>query len=271
MDPGQALESGSAGGGSGKDSVLQRLASLVSRALSRRTSTSKNLDPAVSQPERPDTEKSHYSDAENEEACAKIWSIYVGEAERYDAALVESWKADMEGMLVFSGLFSASLTAFLIESYKVLQPDSGGLTVAATALLSHQLAAIASNTSFVVPPSPICNTSSQQVHLVLVRLRDPDSFLHFHGSLVVCGPRNSKSFLRRPPGLQQSVRFDSVQFMVRFCCYMKIHMGFRFILGGLPPEGSDAFHRRDSTIVPQASPRVAPGVPSCGNAHYRGL
>ncbi|KAJ6494332.1 hypothetical protein C8R45DRAFT_824460, partial [Mycena sanguinolenta] len=149
-------------------SVLQRLATLVSRVLRRRTSTSETLDPAVSRLEKPDTgkfqqisepislipvEKGHYSDAENEEACAKIWSIYVGEAERYDAALVESWKADMEGMLIFSGLFSASLTAFLIESYKNLQPDSGDLTVAGITLLSHQLAAIASNTTFVSPPS----------------------------------------------------------------------------------------------------------------------
>ncbi|KAJ6494325.1 hypothetical protein C8R45DRAFT_987954, partial [Mycena sanguinolenta] len=58
----------------------------------------------------------------------------------------------MEGMLIFSGLFSASLTAFLIESYKVLQPDSGDLTVAGIALLSNQLAAIARNTTFVSPP-----------------------------------------------------------------------------------------------------------------------
>ncbi|KAF7341593.1 hypothetical protein MSAN_02056400 [Mycena sanguinolenta] len=60
----------------------------------------------------------------------------------------------MEGMLIFSGLFSASLTAFLIESYKVLQPDSGDLTVAGIMQLSHQLAAIASNTTFVLPPDP---------------------------------------------------------------------------------------------------------------------
>ncbi|KAJ6494330.1 hypothetical protein C8R45DRAFT_866911, partial [Mycena sanguinolenta] len=155
MDPGQALESGSACGHSGKGSVLQRLATLVSRALGRSTSTSRPQEPAVSHPEKPDPEKGHYSDPENEEACAKIWSIYVGEAERYDAALVESWKADMEGMLIFSGLFSASLTAFLIESYKDLQPDSGDQTVAGIALLSRQLAAIASNTTFVLLPSPI--------------------------------------------------------------------------------------------------------------------
>ncbi|KAF7328596.1 hypothetical protein MSAN_02480500 [Mycena sanguinolenta] len=53
-----------------------------------------------------------------------------------------------------AGLFSASLTAFLIESYKGLQPDSGDLTVAGLAQISHQLAAIASNTTFILPSSP---------------------------------------------------------------------------------------------------------------------
>ncbi|KAJ7171387.1 hypothetical protein C8R46DRAFT_828099, partial [Mycena filopes] len=49
--------------------------------------------------------------------------------ERYDKALVESWKSDMEGMLIFAGLFSASLTAFLIESYKTLNPDQGDTAI----------------------------------------------------------------------------------------------------------------------------------------------
>ncbi|KAF7341588.1 hypothetical protein MSAN_02055900 [Mycena sanguinolenta] len=161
MDLGQELESGTRGRQSAKGSVSHRLATIMYWALGRRTSTSKTVpEPAVSQPEKPDPEEVYYSNAENEEACTKIWSIYVGEAERYDAALVESWKADMEGMLIFSGLFSASLTAFLIESYKVLQPDSGDLTVAGITLLSHQLAAIASNTTFVLPPSPTFTPSA---------------------------------------------------------------------------------------------------------------
>ncbi|KAJ7349621.1 hypothetical protein DFH08DRAFT_638230, partial [Mycena albidolilacea] len=88
------------------------------------------------------------------------WSVYVGEAERYDASLVESWKADMEGMLIFSGLFSASLTAFIIESYKVLQPDSGDLTVAAITQVSQQLAAIASNQVFSLPPPVSSNPTT---------------------------------------------------------------------------------------------------------------
>ncbi|KAJ6494307.1 hypothetical protein C8R45DRAFT_1212352 [Mycena sanguinolenta] len=144
------MESGTTEDKSGKGSVLHRLASAVAGTLGRRKQ-SDNV-PAISQIEKPDPQRDNYSNAENEEACAKIWSIYVEEAKRYDAALVESWKADMEGMLIFSGLFSASLTAFLIESYKALQADSGDLTAAGIALLSHQLAAIASNTTFVLPP-----------------------------------------------------------------------------------------------------------------------
>ncbi|KAJ7478606.1 hypothetical protein B0H11DRAFT_1279160 [Mycena galericulata] len=104
---------------------------------------------------------------ESEASCAKIWSVYVSEAEKYDKALVESWRGDMDGMLIFAGLFSASLTAFIIESYKTLTPDSGDTTAALLAQISKQLAASASGTSFEVPApavfvipvtSVICNT-----------------------------------------------------------------------------------------------------------------
>ncbi|KAJ7153342.1 hypothetical protein C8R46DRAFT_961697 [Mycena filopes] len=100
-----------------------------------------------------------YSDAESSQASAKLWTIYVGEAERYDKALVESWKADMEGMLIFSGLFSASLTAFLIESYRSLQPDPGDSTVRLLAQISDQLVALSQNISFVSPAPPVFNAS----------------------------------------------------------------------------------------------------------------
>lgn len=42
-----------------------------------------------------------YTDAEKESACTKLWNVYVGEAERYDRGLIESWKGDMNGMLIF--------------------------------------------------------------------------------------------------------------------------------------------------------------------------
>jgi hypothetical protein len=38
---------------------------------------------------------------EEEAEAAKVWAVYVSEAEKYDRGLVESWKSDMEGLLIF--------------------------------------------------------------------------------------------------------------------------------------------------------------------------
>ncbi|KAJ7750139.1 hypothetical protein DFH07DRAFT_1062235 [Mycena maculata] len=95
-----------------------------------------------------------YSD-DSEAECAKIWSVYISEAEKYDKALVESWRGDMDGMLIFAGLFSASLTAFIVESYKTLSPDSGNTTVTLLEQISKQLAASTSGEAFQVPAAPV--------------------------------------------------------------------------------------------------------------------
>ncbi|KAJ7658262.1 hypothetical protein DFH06DRAFT_990295, partial [Mycena polygramma] len=97
-----------------------------------------------------------------------MWAVYVSEAEKYDRSLVESWKSDMEGMLIFAGLFSASLTAFLIESYKTLTPDSGDTTANILAQISLQLAASANGTTYHVPsPTPFTPPTSSLVCNVL--------------------------------------------------------------------------------------------------------
>ncbi|KAJ7152441.1 hypothetical protein C8R46DRAFT_481021, partial [Mycena filopes] len=101
---------------------------------------------------------------ENENAAAKLWAVYVSEADKYDKSLVESWKSDMEGMLIFAGLFSASLTAFLIESYKTLVPDSGDTTVLLLTQISQQLAASANGTAFnFITPTPFAPLTSSLV------------------------------------------------------------------------------------------------------------
>ncbi|KAI0028191.1 hypothetical protein K488DRAFT_12581, partial [Vararia minispora EC-137] len=45
-----------------------------------------------------------------------------------DRALVEGWKGDMDGILIFAGLFSAVITAFTAVSYQWLQPDNSAVT-----------------------------------------------------------------------------------------------------------------------------------------------
>ncbi|KAJ7435327.1 hypothetical protein FB451DRAFT_1004833, partial [Mycena latifolia] len=82
-----------------------------------------------------------------------LWAVYTSEAEKYDKALVESWKSDMEGMLIFAGLFSGSLTAFLIESYKTLNPNASDATVKLLAQISLQLAASANGSTLHLPES----------------------------------------------------------------------------------------------------------------------
>ncbi|KAJ7604907.1 hypothetical protein FB45DRAFT_1149894, partial [Roridomyces roridus] len=116
----------------------------------------------------PGSEHNGAVDPVEEAAAAKLWSVYISEAEKYDKSLVESWKNDMEGILIFAGLFSATLTTFIVENYPTLVPDSGDATVQLLAQISQQLAAAANGSAFKLPPpappfsppatSLVCNT-----------------------------------------------------------------------------------------------------------------
>ncbi|KAI0061274.1 hypothetical protein BV25DRAFT_1769237, partial [Artomyces pyxidatus] len=85
----------------------------------------------------------------------KLWSVYLSEAFKNDDGIVENMKGNTDGILVFTGLFSATVAAFIIESYKTLQPDSGDTTVLLLTQISQQLAAAANGTRFPLPsPGP---------------------------------------------------------------------------------------------------------------------
>ncbi|KAF5349426.1 hypothetical protein D9758_014613 [Tetrapyrgos nigripes] len=78
----------------------------------------------------------------DEEACSKFWNVYIEETQKYDEALLEGWREDMAGMLYLvlqSSLYSASLTAFLFESYQTLQEDPAATTVVLLQRISEQL------------------------------------------------------------------------------------------------------------------------------------
>ncbi|KAG6832773.1 hypothetical protein H0H87_000426 [Tephrocybe sp. NHM501043] len=79
-------------------------------------------------------------------------SIYISEAEQYDLNITETWKADMDSTLIFAGLFSATVTAFIIEGYKLLQQDSSDVTnILLIELLAAQIKAANSSSSVVMP------------------------------------------------------------------------------------------------------------------------
>ncbi|KAH9030925.1 hypothetical protein EDB85DRAFT_2115634, partial [Lactarius pseudohatsudake] len=86
-----------------------------------------------------------------------LWSIYLTEAEKQDTQVIESWKGDTDGILVFTGLFSATVAAFIIESYKSLSPDSGDKTNALLAQISVQLVNISNG----IPLASVAAQSGQ--------------------------------------------------------------------------------------------------------------
>ena len=83
--------------------------------------------------------------------------MYLNEVKEDDKRITDAWKEDANGLLVFvslnllvsafismtsikTGLFSATVGAFLIEFYKKLSPDSGDQTVALLGQISQQFA-----------------------------------------------------------------------------------------------------------------------------------
>ncbi|KAI0695068.1 hypothetical protein C8T65DRAFT_49791 [Cerioporus squamosus] len=68
------------------------------------------------------------------------WANCVRALRDYDEHMVKGWKEDIDSLLVFAGLFSAVLTAFNIESYKLLQEDPDETAANLLRQISAQLA-----------------------------------------------------------------------------------------------------------------------------------
>ncbi|KAF8606997.1 hypothetical protein BDV93DRAFT_331841 [Ceratobasidium sp. AG-I] len=83
-------------------------------------------------PSRPKPHERLAADKIGEELTpdAGIWQMYVEEAKEHDDELVAGKNKNLDTMLIFAALFSAILTAFLIESKSMLEQDNSELTVA---------------------------------------------------------------------------------------------------------------------------------------------
>ncbi|KAH9053262.1 hypothetical protein EDB87DRAFT_1569460, partial [Lactarius vividus] len=80
------------------------------------------------------------------DSSGRLWTMYLTEAEENDKVIAENWKGEAEGILVFTGLFSATVAAFIIESYKQLSPDSGNTANILLTQISQQLVGISNGT-----------------------------------------------------------------------------------------------------------------------------
>ncbi|KAI9438692.1 hypothetical protein H4582DRAFT_191290, partial [Lactarius indigo] len=87
----------------------------------------------------------------------QMWTLSLSQFEKYDREIIDRWKSDTDGVLVFTGLFSATVASFVIESYKGLSVDSGSQTVALLTQMSQQLVGISNGTTLPTPP-PLSNS-----------------------------------------------------------------------------------------------------------------
>ncbi|KAI9454473.1 hypothetical protein BJY52DRAFT_724952 [Lactarius psammicola] len=94
-----------------------------------------------------------------------MWALCIAQADKHDTAMVERWKADMDGILIYTGVFSATVAAFLIESYKSLRPDPGEATVRLLQQVTLQLAAISNGTQLALPTSDPFTPKPYAIHV----------------------------------------------------------------------------------------------------------
>ncbi|KAG6901208.1 hypothetical protein C0995_015401 [Termitomyces sp. Mi166 len=60
---------------------------------------------------------------------ARVWNVYLDEAENYDADMIQGFRNIIDGLLVFASLFSAVVTTFVVQTSQVLQPDTAQIMV----------------------------------------------------------------------------------------------------------------------------------------------
>ncbi|KAI0283567.1 hypothetical protein BC826DRAFT_189361 [Russula brevipes] len=90
--------------------------------------------------------KGGFTHNKTHECTEKMWTMLTEEVNSYEESISSSQKDDANGVLVFTGLFSAIVALFAAESYKKLSPDSGDTTSALLEQISRQLAGFDNNT-----------------------------------------------------------------------------------------------------------------------------
>ncbi|KAJ7691282.1 hypothetical protein B0H17DRAFT_564794 [Mycena rosella] len=94
---------------------------------------------------------------------AIVWNVYTDEAQKADAQMTDGWSRSIDVLLVFTGLFSAVLTTFIIQSYALMLPDPTDTT---NALLMQLLGQQFNASDPALVPLNRPQSSPRQVHWV---------------------------------------------------------------------------------------------------------
>ncbi|KAJ7581598.1 hypothetical protein C8J56DRAFT_728174, partial [Mycena floridula] len=95
-----------------------------------------------------DYEQKYPSDAIGMEmaSSARVWLVYLDEAEEFDHEMIEGWRDTIDVLFVFAGLFSAVVTTFVVQTSQALQPNYAMITASLmTEMVSLQRAMLTGN------------------------------------------------------------------------------------------------------------------------------
>lgn len=90
------------------------------------------------------------------QGCGKL-------VEKYDKEMCDAYREQIDTLLTFAGLFSAVVTAFVVDSYKWLHDDSGDATVQLLVQVANIL--IANTTAPIVAPPTTALTDKGSVRI----------------------------------------------------------------------------------------------------------
>ncbi|KAI0795105.1 hypothetical protein C8Q75DRAFT_527725 [Abortiporus biennis] len=87
-----------------------------------------------------------------------------------DEKMIKDWNDEIDTLMVFAGLFSAVLTAFNIESYGKLSPDSSDTSLLTLQHISRQISSFSLNTGFANSTIPPFSPPSFKAPVAIVRI-----------------------------------------------------------------------------------------------------
>ncbi|KAI0033875.1 hypothetical protein K488DRAFT_46764, partial [Vararia minispora EC-137] len=139
-----------------------------------------------------------------------MWSFYLEKSKKADADMTEEFRGEADGILIFTGLFAATVATFLVDSYKSLQPNSNDSMVFYLAQISAQL----NGTSGPVsggssPPTFHPSTPSVRVNILWFISLCMSLFVALTAVMIQTWCRRYMQLSQRPqdvPGLQGRIR-----------------------------------------------------------------
>ncbi|KAG6919748.1 hypothetical protein DXG01_001582 [Tephrocybe rancida] len=60
---------------------------------------------------------------------ARVWSVYLDEAENHDADIIQGYRNILDSLLIFAALFSGVVTAFVVQTSTTLQTDNAQVLI----------------------------------------------------------------------------------------------------------------------------------------------